>query len=67
MTTPTVNESARGVDAFRRLTEVFYDKVLEDPLLAPVFAHMSDKHREHVAIWLSEVFGGPKNYTDELG
>ena len=42
MTTPTVYEWAGGAAAFRRLTEVFYDKVLEDPVLAPVFAHMSD-------------------------
>ncbi|MDX6253578.1 MAG: hemoglobin, partial [Kribbellaceae bacterium] len=67
MTTPTVYEWAGGAEAFRRLTEVFYDKVLEDPLLAPVFAHMSDQHREHVATWLGEVFGGPKRYTEELG
>ncbi len=46
---------------------MFYDKVLDDPILAPVFAHMSDKHREHVALWLGEVFGGPSRYTDELG
>jgi len=67
MTTPTVYEWAGGAEAFLRLTEVFYDKVLEDPILAPVFAHMSDQHREHVAIWLGEVFGGPSRYTDELG
>ena len=39
MTTPTLYEWAGGHDALRRLTEVFYDKVLEDPILAPVFAH----------------------------
>ncbi len=67
MSTPTLYEWAGGHEALRRLTEVFYDKVLEDPVLAPVFAHMSDQHREHVAIWLGEVFRGPSRYTDELG
>jgi len=67
VTTPTLYEWAGGHDALRRLTEVFYDQVLEDPVLAPVFAHMSDQHREHVAIWLGEVFRGPSRYTDELG
>ncbi|WP_432943568.1 group II truncated hemoglobin [Kribbella sp. CA-253562] len=67
MTTPTVYEWAGGAEALRRLTEVFYDRVLEDELLAPVFAHMSPQHREHVALWLGEVFGGPTKYTDELG
>jgi hemoglobin len=65
--TPTVYEWAGGAVALRALTEVFYDKVVADPVLAPVFAHMSDQHREHVALWLGEVFGGPSRYTDELG
>jgi hemoglobin len=67
LTTPTVYEWAGGAEALRRLIEVFYDKVRADPVLAPVFSHMSDQHREHVAIWLGEVFGGPSRYTDELG
>jgi hemoglobin len=67
MTTPTVYEWAGGAEALRWLTEVFYDRVLDDELLAPVFAHMSPQHREHVALWLGEVFGGPTTYTDELG
>ena len=67
MTTPTLYEWAGGHEALLRLTQVFYDKVLTDPVLAPVFAHMSDQHREHVAIWLGEVFRGHSRYTDELG
>jgi hemoglobin len=67
VTTPTLYEWAGGHEALRRLTEVFYDRVLEDPILAPVFAHMSENHREHVAIWLGEVFRGHSRYTDELG
>ena len=65
--TPTLFAWAGGADALRRLTEVFYDRVLDDPLLAPVFARMSPDHRAHVALWLGEVFGGPTTYTDELG
>jgi hemoglobin len=67
MTTPTLYEWAGGHEALRRLTEVFYDRVLDDPILAPVFAHMSDQHREHVALWLGEVFRGHDRYTEELG
>ena len=65
--TPTLYEWAGGADALRRLTEVFYDRVHDDPVLAPVFAQMGPDHREHVALWLGEVFGGPATYTDELG
>ncbi|HZX03139.1 group II truncated hemoglobin [Kribbella sp.] len=67
MTTPTLYEWAGGHEALRRLIDVFYDQVLEDPILAPVFGRMSENHREHVAIWLGEVFRGPSRYTDELG
>ena len=65
--TPTLYEWAGGHDALRRLTEVFYDRVLDDDLLRPRFERMGPDHREHVAIWLGEVFGGPTTYTDELG
>jgi hemoglobin len=65
--TPTLFAWAGGADALRRLTEVFYDRVLDDPVLAPVFARMGPDHRAHVALWLGEVFGGPTTYTDELG
>ncbi len=66
-TTPTLYEWCGGHAALLRLTEVFYDRVLADPVLEPVFRHMGAQHREHVALWLGEVFGGPTTYTDEQG
>ena len=64
---PTVYEWAGGDAAFERLTEVFYRRVVDDPLLAPLFEHLSPDHPAHVAAWLAEVFGGPTRYSDELG
>jgi hemoglobin len=64
---PTVYEWAGGTAAFERLTNIFYGHVLQDPILRPIFEHMSSDHPKHVALWLSEVFGGPKAYTNELG
>jgi len=66
-TDPTLYEWAGGATAFRRLTDAFYDRVVADDVLGPVFAHMGPAHREHVAMWLGEVFGGPARYTKELG
>ena len=66
-TVPTVYEWAGGAPALERLTKVFYVHVLEDPLLRPIFEHMPTDHPHHVALWLGEVFGGPKLYTDEHG
>ncbi|MGH2480871.1 MAG: antibiotic biosynthesis monooxygenase, partial [Ktedonobacteraceae bacterium] len=58
---PTLFEWAGGLPALTRMTHLFYDKyVPADPLLQPLFAHMSPDHPERVAAWLGEVFGGPK-------
>jgi hemoglobin len=64
---PTLYEWAGGPEAFERLTAAFYDKVLRDDLLEPIFRGMDPEHPQHVAAWLAEVFGGPPRYTDELG
>ena len=51
-----------------KMTRIFYGRyVPEDPLLAPLFAHMSADHPERVAAWLGEVFGGPADYTAAFG
>ncbi len=65
--TPTLYEWAGGSDAFVRLTEAFYARVLADDLLAPLFARMDREHARHVATWLAEVFGGPADYTGGHG
>ena len=63
----TLYEAVGGMDALRRLSDTFYDGVLADPLLAPVFADFTRAHIEHVAVWLGEVFGGPTGFTADHG
>ncbi|MCZ0978267.1 group II truncated hemoglobin [Streptomyces diastatochromogenes] len=65
--TNTLYEAVGGGDALRRLSETFYEGVLADPLLAPVFADFTPTHVEHVAVWLAEVFSGPADFTAEHG
>ncbi|AGL20254.1 group II truncated hemoglobin [Actinoplanes sp. N902-109] len=65
--TPTLFEWAGGTAAFERLTAAFYARVVEDDLLAPLFARMDAQHARHVAVWLAEVFGGPAAYTKDHG
>jgi truncated hemoglobin YjbI/uncharacterized Fe-S cluster protein YjdI/CDGSH-type Zn-finger protein len=65
---PTLFEWAGGYPALLRMTRIFYGKyVPEDPLLSPLFANMSPDHPERVASWLSEVFEGPKLYSERYG
>jgi hemoglobin len=63
----SLSEAVGGVEVLRRLSSSFYDEVLADPVLAPVFADFTRTHIEHVAIWLDEVFGGPEAFTRDLG
>lgn len=64
---PSLYEWMGGMEAFEKLTTVFYKKVLEDSLLEPVFRHMSPDHQRHVAHFIAEVFGGPATYSREEG
>jgi hemoglobin len=64
---PTPCEWAGGVERFEQLTAVFYQKVLQDGVLEPVFRQMSPEHSRHVAHFLAEVFMGPKYYSDAYG
>jgi hemoglobin len=65
--TPTLYDWAGGLEALNRLTERFYQLVLADDVIGPMFAHMDAGHPKHVAMWLAEVFGGPARYTSERG
>ncbi|HKG91210.1 MAG TPA: group II truncated hemoglobin [Gemmatimonadaceae bacterium] len=64
---PSLYDWAGGLPALERLTTVFYDRVLADALLAPVFAQMGPEHPKYVARFLAEVFRGPALYTAERG
>jgi CDGSH-type Zn-finger protein/truncated hemoglobin YjbI len=65
---PTLFEWAGGFPALLDMTRIFYSRyVPEDPLIGPLFADMSPDHPERVAAWLSEVFGGPRFYSERYG
>ena len=64
---PTLYQWAGGEAALQNLFRVFYDKVLKDDLIGPVFRQMAADHPRHVADFVGEVFGGPKKYTENDG
>lgn len=64
---PTLYQWAGGLQAIEKWIVHFYDKVVEDPLLQPLFGNMNPQHQKHVAWFLAEVFGGPKKYSEERG
>lgn len=65
---PTLFEWAGGPAAVAGLINAFYDRVEQDELLRPFFpGGVGIEHREHVAVWWSEVLGGPAQYTEMGG
>ena len=66
-TIPTLYQWAGGIGALNRLTTRFYQRVHDNPILAPVFAHMDSEHPQHVAAFLAEVLGGPADYSARYG
>ena len=60
-------EHAGGEEAIHRLEEVFYRKVLADPVLKPLFGDGQPHHVEHLTMFTAESFGGPDRFSRELG
>ncbi len=63
----TLFEHAGGEDGLHRLEQIFYDSVLADPLLQPLFGDGQAQHVEHLTMFTAETFGGPDRFTRELG
>jgi hemoglobin len=60
-------EHAGGDEALHRLEEIFYTKVLADPVLRTVFRERRPHHVEHLTWFTAESLGGPDRFTQELG
>ncbi len=65
--TETLYEHVGGDDGLHRLEQRFYDKVLADPLLMPLFGEGQPHHVEHLTWFTAETFGGPDRFTKRLG
>ena len=56
-----------GPSRVEELIERFYDAVLEDSLLEPLFRGIDSQHFRFVGMFISEVFSGPEAYSAERG
>jgi len=65
--TPSVYAWAGGSEAIHHLMARFYERVDDDAILAPVFAHMDAQHAAYVADFVAEVIGGPTVYSETRG
>jgi len=64
---PSLFDFAGGEQALHRLEQTFYDSVLRDPLLQPLFGAGQPQHVDHLTAFTAESFGGPKRFSQELG
>jgi hemoglobin len=64
---PSLFEFAGGEDALHGLEQVFYDSVLADPVLQPLFGAGQPQHVDHLTAFTAECFGGPDRFSRELG
>ncbi len=60
-------EHAGGDEGLHRLEELFYSKVLADPVLKTVFTERRPHHVDHLTWFTAESFGGSDRFTRELG
>jgi hemoglobin len=65
--TESLYQHAGGEEGLHRLEKVFYDSVLRDPLLQPLFGAGRPEHVEHLTMFTAESFGGPDRFSRELG
>jgi hemoglobin len=63
----TLYDHAGGEGGIHRLEQTFYDSVLADPILQPLFGTGQASHVEHLTMFTAESFGGPDRFTRELG
>ena len=64
---PTLFEHAGGEEGLHRLEQLFYDSVLADPVLQPLFGAGRPEHVDHLTAFTAESFGGPARFSEEPG
>lgn len=64
---PSLYEHAGGESALHRLEQTFYESVLADPMLQPLFGAGRPSHVDRLTAFTAESFGGPDDFSRELG
>jgi hemoglobin len=63
----SIYDHAGGHDALHHFVDVFYSSVLADPLLHPLFGAGKPEHVDHLTAFEAESFGGPDDFTRQIG
>jgi hemoglobin len=61
-------DAVGGAATFRRLVEVFYAGVADDPVLRPLYPEPDlGPAADRLRLFLEQYWGGPRTYSDERG
>ncbi len=60
-------DAVGGSVFFERVVDHFYDAVLVDPVLRPLYPEDLADARRHTALFLIQYWGGPGTYSEERG
>jgi hemoglobin len=63
----TAFERWGGEPFFTTLIEHFYDGVAADPLLRPMYPDDLNEPKRHLALFLMQYWGGPRDYSEQRG
>ena len=66
-TRASLYDHAGGWEGLYRLSDIFYHRCLEDPLLKPLFGHEQPGHVERFTAFTAETFGGPNTFSQKMG
>lgn len=62
-----IHDAIGGYPTFERLVNRFYDDVEQDPVLRPLYPESLEEPRLHLALFLTQFFGGPPVYSERRG
>jgi hemoglobin len=64
----TFYDDVGGHETFRRLVEVFYEGVAEDPILRPLYPEENlGPAADRFRLFLEQYWGGPRTYQEQRG
>ena len=62
-----IHDAVGGYPTFEKLVDHFYKAVEQDEVLRPLYPESLDESRLHLAMFLSQFFGGPPEYSMRRG
>ena len=64
----TLYEAVGGMPFFEELVDAFYEGVMPDPVLGPLYPPDDvDGARHRLTLFLAQYWGGPQTYMEERG